>query len=114
MFLLIVEFKNVVTEQPTKMAVLSTDTDLKPANEEWPTLVELNSLSQEERRLEELDDEKTPWMMSDAFAKVVVIVVPFVVIVVIIGIIYGVRACRKAEKLRKFQERMKSIDVDRW
>ena len=84
-----------------------------PANEQWPTLVELNSLSPEERRLEELEDEERPWLTSDAAAKVVVVVVPFVVIVVVIGIICGVRACRKAEKLRQFQERMKRIDVER-
>ena len=97
----------------SKSIIYPDDDD--PNEEEWPTLVELASLSETEKRLEEMEDrEEAAFLRTDVVAKAIVVGVPIIVIAVVLTVLCGVRAWRKAVKLEKMRERMRSLDAQRW
>jgi len=93
-------------------SIIYTDDD---DDDDWPTRVELASLSEAEKKLEEIEEEEeASWVQTDAIAKTIVIVVPIVVIVTVLAVLCGVRAWRKATKLQKMQSRIRELDAERF
>ena len=81
--------------------------------DDWPTRVEMESLSMAERKLEAMDDsEESASLRTDIIAKIIVVVVPISVVTVVLAIICGVRACRKAATLQKMKNRIRELDAE--